>query len=44
LLSEVFSAFGENDKAKSSYDQCEAMFGLLMMLRTLSGKYKYATV
>ncbi|KAI7894197.1 uncharacterized protein EV154DRAFT_499618 [Mucor mucedo] len=43
LLSEVSSAFGENDKAKTSFDHYKAMFGLLMMIRTLARKYKYAS-
>ncbi|CEP14153.1 hypothetical protein [Parasitella parasitica] len=43
LLSEVSSAFAENDKGKTSFDHYKAMFGLLMMLRTLARKYKYAS-
>lgn len=43
LLSEVSSAFGENNRAKTSFDHYKAMFGLLMMLRTLARKYKYAS-
>ncbi|KAG2204653.1 hypothetical protein INT47_011948 [Mucor saturninus] len=36
-------AFGENDKGKTSFDHYKAMFGSLMMLRTLARKYKYAS-
>ncbi|KAI8888099.1 hypothetical protein K501DRAFT_173926 [Backusella circina FSU 941] len=43
LLSEVSSAFDESDKGKTSFDHYKAMFGLLMMLRTLARKYKYAS-
>lgn len=43
LLSEVSSAFTENNKAKSSFDHYKAMFGLLMMLKTIARKYKYAS-
>ncbi|GAA5811080.1 hypothetical protein MFLAVUS_004509 [Mucor flavus] len=42
LLSEVSSAFAENSKAKTSFDHYKAMFGLLMMLKTIARKYKYA--
>lgn len=43
LLSEVTSAFAGNDRGKTSFDHYKAMFGLLMMLRTLARKYKYAS-
>ncbi|KAG0166616.1 hypothetical protein DFQ30_006977 [Apophysomyces sp. BC1015] len=43
LLSEVSSAFAENNKAKTSFDHYKAMFGLLVMLRTLAGHYKHAS-
>ncbi|KAG0769223.1 hypothetical protein G6F62_005472 [Rhizopus arrhizus] len=36
LLSEVSSAFAENNKGKTSFDHYKAMFGLLMVLRTLA--------
>lgn len=43
LLSEVSSAFAENNKAKTSFDHYKAMFGLMMMLKTIAGRYKYAS-
>ncbi|CAO3685352.1 unnamed protein product [Rhizopus stolonifer] len=43
LLSEVSSAFAENNKAKTSFDHYKAMFGLLMMLKTIARKFKYAS-
>ncbi|RCH87068.1 hypothetical protein CU098_003652, partial [Rhizopus stolonifer] len=43
LLSEVSSAFAENSKAKTSFDHYKAMFGLLMMLKTIARRYKYAS-
>lgn len=42
-LSEVFSAFAENDKVKTSSDHYKAMFGLLMILKTNAKRYKYAS-
>ena len=43
LLSEVSSAFTENNKAKTSFDHYKAMFGLLMMLETIARKFKYTS-
>ncbi|KAL7320843.1 hypothetical protein PS15m_000690 [Mucor circinelloides] len=43
LLSEVSSAFAENNKARTSFDHYKAMFGLLMMLKTIVRRYKYAS-
>ncbi|RCI03271.1 hypothetical protein CU098_011385 [Rhizopus stolonifer] len=43
LLSEVPSAFAKNDKGKTRFDHYKAIFGFLMMLRTLARKYKYAS-
>lgn len=43
LLSEVSSAFAENNKAKTSFDHYKAMFGLLMMLKTIARRHKYAS-
>ncbi|KAI7852415.1 hypothetical protein BDC45DRAFT_443997 [Circinella umbellata] len=43
LLSEVSSSFDENTKGKISFDHHKAMFGLLVMLRTIAGFYQYAS-
>jgi hypothetical protein len=43
LLSEVSSAFAENDASKTSFDYHKAIFGLLVMLRSFAGCYKYGS-
>ncbi|KAL9549080.1 hypothetical protein MBANPS3_005370 [Mucor bainieri] len=43
LLSEVSSSYGENSKGKPSFDHHKAMFGLLAMIRTIAGLYKYGS-
>ncbi|KAI7851335.1 hypothetical protein BDC45DRAFT_538414 [Circinella umbellata] len=43
LLSEVSSSFDENSKGKTSFDHHKAMFGLLTMVRTIAGLFKYSS-
>ncbi|GAA5808669.1 hypothetical protein MFLAVUS_002062 [Mucor flavus] len=43
LLSEVSSAFAENNKAETSFSHYKALFGLLMMLKTIARRYTYAS-
>lgn len=43
LVSEVSSAFAENDRDKTSFDHYKAMFGLLTILRAAAVKYQYAS-
>ncbi|KAI9278956.1 hypothetical protein BDA99DRAFT_428601 [Phascolomyces articulosus] len=43
LLSEVSSSFDENAKGKTSFDHFKAMFGLLVMLKTIASYYKYSS-
>ncbi|KAG2201989.1 hypothetical protein INT47_000528 [Mucor saturninus] len=43
LLSEVSSAFVENNKAKASFDHYKAMLGLLMILKTFAKKFTSST-
>ena len=38
LLTEVSNGFGSNSNGKSSFDHHKAMFGMLVMLRTLAQK------
>ncbi|KAI7891137.1 uncharacterized protein EV154DRAFT_420881, partial [Mucor mucedo] len=41
LLSEGSSSFDENNKGRTSSDHYKAMFGSLIMLRTIARKYIY---
>ncbi|KAI8363893.1 hypothetical protein BD560DRAFT_333803, partial [Blakeslea trispora] len=43
LLSEVSSSYSENSKGKTSFDHYKAMFGLLVMIRTIASLYKYGS-
>ncbi|KAI8364175.1 hypothetical protein BD560DRAFT_333440 [Blakeslea trispora] len=44
LLAEVVGSFGLNNPSKLSFDNSKAMFGLLVMLKTIADKYSYARI